>query len=348
MNDKSWLEVHRLAKEIAIEAHKNQLDHTERFAYIGHPRRVARNVESMPLADESIRDAAIAAAWLHDVVEDSEVTAQELIEAGIPQRVVDAVVLLTKAPGLDDDGVREYYRKLVADPIARAVKIADNTDNSNLVRDKMMLDLGKKSKAEKYRKYRECLALTKAEKIWFDGRIQTHPDQIIYIDMDDVIVHFQSGIEAVKENYPGKDPLSHKAGWDDVPGIFSKMKPLEGAIEAVKKLSETNEVYILSTAPWDNPSAWSDKLEWVRHYFGDKQFNDDGSVNWLYKRLILSHNKHLNVGAYLIDDRTANGAGNFSGIHVHFGPANSSAARDGHHPDWAAVLEFFAGKGLVA
>ena len=41
------------------------------------------------------------------------------------------------------------------------------------------------------------------------------------------------------------------------------------------------------------------------------------------KRLILSHNKHLNVGEYLIDHRTANGAGQFSGMHIHFRVENS-------------------------
>jgi len=51
-----------------------------------------------------------------------------------------------------------------------------------------------------------------------------------------------------------------------------------------------------------------------------------------YKRLILSHNKHLNIGDYLIDDRTANGAGQFRGEHIHFGSEK--------FPDWKAVLSY--------
>ena len=51
-----------------------------------------------------------------------------------------------------------------------------------------------------------------------------------------------------------------------------------------------------------------------------------------YKRLILSHNKHLNIGDYLIDDRTANGAGQFRGEHIHFG--------SDRFPSWGSVIEY--------
>ena len=86
------------------------------------------------------------------------------------------------------------------------------------------------------------------------------------------------------------------------------MKPVEGAIEAYQELTRHFEVYILSTAPWNNPSAWPDKLLWVKKYLG----------GLAYKRLILSHNKHLDDGDFLIDDRTANGADKFMGEHIHF------------------------------
>lgn len=62
---------------------------------------------------------------------------------------------------------------------------------------------------------------------------------------------------------------------------------------------------MLSTAPWHNPSAWSDKVKWIQHYFGEEK----GSA--LYKRLILSHHKNLNQGDYLIDDRTKMVLANF-------------------------------------
>ena len=58
------------------------------------------------------------------------------------------------------------------------------------------------------------------------------------------------------------------------------------------------------TSPWENATASSDKLAWVKKYLGKEA----------YKRLILSHHKHLNNGDYLIDDRDKhNGADKFKG-----------------------------------
>lgn len=122
--------------------------------------------------------------------------------------------------------------------------------------------------------------------------------------MDNVLVDFQSGIDSISD----EERKTYKDDVDNVPGIFSKMQPLDGAIEGYKELTKHFDVYILSTAPWNNPSAWSDKLLWVQKYLGDLA----------YKRLILSSNKNLNAGDYLIDDRTANGASDFKGEHIHF------------------------------
>ena len=146
--------------------------------------------------------------------------------------------------------------------------------------------------------------------------------QIIYIDMDNVIVDFGSGINELsiqqKKKYVGR--------LDDVPGIFSLMSPMENAIESVKKLSKVFDIYLLSTAPWDNPSAWSDKVIWVKKYLGEVA----------HKRLILSHHKNLNKGDYLIDDRTKNGADKFEGEHIHFG--------QGAFKDWNAVTKYLLNK----
>ena len=82
------------------------------------------------------------------------------------------------------------------------------------------------------------------------------------------------------------------------------------------------DVYILSTAPWENPSAWMHKRLWVDKYLGDGA----------WKRLILSHNKHLNMGDYLVDDRTKNGAGDFTGELIQFGTDK--------FPDWDSVVQY--------
>lgn len=140
----------------------------------------------------------------------------------------------------------------------------------------------------------------------------------LYIDMDNVLVDFQSGIDAISE----EERTQFKNDLDEVPGIFSKMIPLEGAIEAYVELTKHFDVYILSTAPWENPSAWTDKLLWVKKHLGKPA----------YKRLILSHNKHLNMGDFLVDDRTANGAAEFKGEHIHFLTEK--------FPNWSAVVKY--------
>ena len=122
---------------------------------------------------------------------------------------------------------------------------------------------------------------------------------ILYIDMDNVLVDFPSAFEKLSEETFNE----YEGRLDEVPGIFSLMKPLEGAKDAFDTLAAGYDTYILSTAPWENPSAWSDKLLWVKTHLG----------NAAYKRLILSHHKNLNAGKFLIDDRTKNGAGDFGG-----------------------------------
>ena len=142
--------------------------------------------------------------------------------------------------------------------------------------------------------------------------------KIVYVDMDNVLVNFQSGIDKLSS----KQFNEFKGRYYQVPSIFSLMDPLEGALEAFEKLSLKYDTYILSTAPWTNTTAWQDKIEWVQKYLG----------KLAYKKLILSHHKNLNVGDYLIDDRLRNGAGKFKGEHIHF-------ATD-KFPDWDTVLNY--------
>lgn len=143
-------------------------------------------------------------------------------------------------------------------------------------------------------------------------------NKIVYVDMDGVLVDFESGIKSLSvdeiELYENK--------LDEVPGIFSRMNPIEGAIESFEKINEHFDVYILSTAPWENPTALNDKLAWIKKNIGELA----------KKRVIFSHNKHLNMGDYLIDDRKANGAGAFKGKHIHFGTDE--------FPNWDAVLNY--------
>ena len=152
---------------------------------------------------------------------------------------------------------------------------------------------------------------------------------ILYIDMDNVLVDFPSGIDKLsdeeRKNYAGR--------LDDCPGIFALMEPIPGAIEAIKRLDKEYDMYILSTASWLNPSAWTDKLLWVQKHFGQ------GQDSVFYKRLIISHHKNLNRGTYLIDDRKKNGASEFEGELILFGSQQ--------FPNWEAVVSYLSPGGTL-
>lgn len=136
--------------------------------------------------------------------------------------------------------------------------------------------------------------------------------------MDGVLVDFESGIKSLSKF----ELQVYENRLDEVPGIFSRMKPITGALEAFMVINKHFDVYILSAAPWENPTALNDKLNWIKKYIGDIA----------KKKVIFSHNKQLNSGDYLIDDRIVNGAANFKGKHIHFGTDE--------FPNWDAVLNY--------
>jgi len=121
----------------------------------------------------------------------------------------------------------------------------------------------------------------------------------LYFDMDGTLVDFRSGMDRVNPNILAQ----YEDHPDDIEGIFSLMDPMPGAVESVYQLADLYDCYILSTAPWDNPGAWADKVRWIRQHMGDI----------FYKKVILAHSKNLlNDGeSLLVDDRTAHGADAF-------------------------------------
>ena len=140
----------------------------------------------------------------------------------------------------------------------------------------------------------------------------------LFFDMDNVLVDFQSGLDQMSEEMKAK----YARRLDEIPDLFGKMKPMPGAIEAVHKLAKVYDVFILSTAPWKNPSAWSDKVKWVTNYLDDV----------FHKRMIITHRKDLVEGDYLIDDRGKNGTSDFKGEWIQFGSMR--------FPDWDHVLDY--------
>jgi 5'(3')-deoxyribonucleotidase len=144
--------------------------------------------------------------------------------------------------------------------------------------------------------------------------------KILYVDMDGVLADLGSAILQL----PREVAAAYDGRPDEVPGIFSALKPLPLAIESFHTLAGLFDTYVLSTSPWENPSAWSDKLLWVKRHLGDAA----------YKRLILTHHKNLNHGDFLVDDRIKSGADRFVGEHLLFGSER--------FPDWLAVVAYLS------
>lgn len=108
--------------------------------------------------------------------------------------------------------------------------------------------------------------------------------------------------------------------------FFLNLPLIDGALESIRELSEIYNIYFLSTPQWSNPFSWMEKRLWVEKHFGECMF----------KRLILTHNKGLLIGQYLIDDRIANGVDEFQGEHIHFGSQQ--------FPNWSIVLQYLKNK----
>lgn len=105
------------AARIAEQAHRGQYDKAG-MPYIFHP---------LHLAEQMTDEVTAAAALLHDVMEDTDVTEAELA-AQFPQRVMDALRLLTHDPAED---YFDYVRRIRENPDAKAVKLADLRHNSD-------------------------------------------------------------------------------------------------------------------------------------------------------------------------------------------------------------------------
>ena len=109
------------AIRIAVEAHRGQKDRAG-APYVLHPLRMMFRMQT---------EAERMAAVLHDVVEDTPWTLDDLRGRGFPDEVVEAVDHLTRREG---ESYEEFVRRAGAHPIARRVKIADLEDNMDVRR----------------------------------------------------------------------------------------------------------------------------------------------------------------------------------------------------------------------
>ena len=160
--------------------------------------------------------------------------------------------------------------------------------------------------------------------------------KIVFFDMDNVLVDFESALDAerIKEQVPKYVSVVNgvkKTNYNDIPDIFSYSKPVKGAVEALKTLSQKFEVFIVSHASWANPLSWSNKLEWVKKYF------DSDNVNGtFYKRLILAQDRDVTATAdsYVVEGEPhRNDSHRIGGNVIYLNKTN------GDFRDWPSVVK---------
>ena len=133
------------ALRLSFAAHKDQADKGG-LPYVYHP---------FHLAEQMTSEEAVIVALLHDVVEDTAATLEDLAQMGFPQSVIDALALLTRDKSVP---YPDYIEKIKANPVARAVKLADLRHNSDLTR----LETVTEKDRERAKKYLAAIAALEA------------------------------------------------------------------------------------------------------------------------------------------------------------------------------------------
>ncbi|WP_122072953.1 hypothetical protein [Pseudophaeobacter sp. EL27] len=138
-----------------------------------------------------------------------------------------------------------------------------------------------------------------------------------FVDMDDVMCDFLGAYQKAIEHNPAMTfPQAEH-------GFFRRLPEVEGAVDAVKTLAQTFDLWILSAPSVFNPMSYTEKRVWVEEHLG---FD-------FCERLILSCNKGFMKGDFLVDDRVrGHGQELFEGEIVQFGSAS--------FPSWDEVLRY--------
>lgn len=133
------------ALKLCFEAHKEQTDKSG-APYVFHPFHLAEQMDT---------EDTVVTALLHDVVEDTPYTFADLAEMGFGDTVIEALKLLTHQETMD---YMDYVRAIKANPIAKAVKLADLRHNADPTR----VDTPDERMLERWEKYRQAIALLEA------------------------------------------------------------------------------------------------------------------------------------------------------------------------------------------
>ena len=147
--------------------------------------------------------------------------------------------------------------------------------------------------------------------------------KIVYVDMDGVMCDFAESYHRIRQENPQENYPQSKQGF------FLNLIPIKKSIEVVNTLRALDvfDVYILTSPSVRNPYCYLEKRLWI-----EQQFDFE-----MAKKLIISPNKGLNKGDYLIDDNiNGKGQDHFEGKLIHFGSEEFK--------DWSLIWEFFQTK----
>lgn len=132
----------KMAMKLCFETHKNQVDKTG-LPYVFHPFHLAEQMDD---------EISTVCALLHDVVEDSDTTFEDLLEMGFSGEIIEVLKLLTHA---EEVPYMDYVREIKKNPTATKVKIADLKHNSDTTR----LDVVDEWAIKRNEKYAEALRI---------------------------------------------------------------------------------------------------------------------------------------------------------------------------------------------
>ena len=137
-----YTELSKKAMLIAYHAHRDHVDKGG-MPYIFHPLHLAEQMDT---------EYSVITALIHDVIEDSDISLEDLKAEGFPEPILEALSLLThekQVPYL------EYVQRLKGNELARKIKLADLTHNSDVSR----LSVQDDSSRQRFEKYQRAIAL---------------------------------------------------------------------------------------------------------------------------------------------------------------------------------------------
>ena len=138
-----YTDLTKKALKLCFSAHKEQVDKTG-LPYVFHPFHLAEQMDD---------EISTVCALLHDVIEDTDMTLEDILKMGFPNEVADVLSLLTHK---EDVPYMDYVKEISKNPTATKVKIADLLHNSDMTRLNVIDEYAVK-RAEKYKNALEFL-----------------------------------------------------------------------------------------------------------------------------------------------------------------------------------------------